>query len=104
MEIKTLTTEFLLILGGLSSALTLDTAMKVKTAQVILEELGRYRRGEYAEASRKYGKTVRNGNAPATENQKDYMKKLKISFSDDINKGDAAKLIDAELTKPKDGK
>lgn len=102
MDIKTITTEFKLIFVELNSLIPLDTAMKVESAKVILEELGRYRRGESARESRQNGHTVINSDAPATDKQKEYMRNLKITFKDDINKGEAAKLIDA-VTK-KDGK
>lgn len=76
------------------------------TARIILQEAGKDRRTAMMNQSKQNGNGTANGNgaAPASDKQKEFMRKLKISFSDNVTKGEAIKLIDAELAKPKDGK
>lgn len=104
METAQIKTEFDQIIADEMKTNGLSTEQAVDVAKTIMQEAGKFKRTEMMNHSKQNGTANGNGTAPASDKQKDFMRKLKISFSDNVTKGEAIKLIDAELTKPKDGK
>jgi len=74
------------------NGVSVDSAVQVAT--VILQEYGKYSRCPEIEADNGNG-----GDAPATDSQRNAMRNLKISFSDNISKAEASKLIESAVSK-----
>jgi len=75
-----------------------ESAVQIATA--ILHESGKFQRTQMLQGS---NQNNRNSNQPATDKQKDYMKKLGIKFSDDITKAQASDEIEKAKTEKKGG-
>ncbi|MBN1156820.1 hypothetical protein JXA85_04330 [Candidatus Woesearchaeota archaeon] len=71
------------------NGISVDSAVQVST--VMLQEFGKYNRCPETEEE--------SGEEPATESQKKALRNFKLSFSEDISKADASKLISEEIEK-----
>ena len=98
------TQEFKQILAEVKN-MDIPAESAVQVATVILQESGKDRRCEAANAARKNGnsngfsKNIKNGNEPATDKQKFALKKWHVEFSEDINKAEASALLDKVMPK-----
>lgn len=104
METAQIKTEFDQLIADEIKTHGLSIEQAVDVAKTIMQEAGKFKRTEMLSQTKQNGTANGNGAAPASDKQKEFMRKLKISFSDNITKGEAIKLIDAELAKPKDAK
>ena len=93
------TQEFKQILSEVKN-IDIPSESAVQVATVILQESGKDRRGEAANAARMNGngngfnRNYSKSNQPATDKQKDALKKWHVEFSDDITKAEASALLD----------
>ena len=107
METAQIKSEFEQILADVVKVQGLPIDSAVDVAKVILQESGKDRRtlllNQFPKTGNGSGGASDNGNTPATDSQKDFMRKLKISFGEEISKAEASKLIDEAIQK-KNGK
>lgn len=73
----------------------ITTESAVNVATIILQESGKDRRAELYNKHRFNNNGFnRNSNQPATDKQKDALRKWRVEFSDDITKAEASALLD----------
>ena len=108
METLQIKEEFESILADVMKINGLPIEQATDVAKAILTESGKDRRTAMMNQSRQNGNGISNangsngngnGNQPATEKQKEALKKWRVSFSDGISKDEASKLLDEAIAK-----
>jgi len=89
--------DFEKIFQEVSAIQSLSTTDKIQVAIAVLQELGKYNRGEAMSTARANG----NNNEQATEKQKNALSKFGVKFSDNITKSEASDLLDKVITEAK---
>ena len=94
--IQDIKTDFESAFAEVKSIQSLDADDKVMVAITILEQYGKYNRGEAMSTAKANG----NGNQvmPATDKQKNALSNFGVKFSDTITKSEASDLLDKAIT------
>ena len=88
------------ILADVMKIQGLPVEQATEVALTILRESGKYKRTEMlSQVRQSNGNSNGNGDKPATEKQKEALKKFRVSFSDNISKEEASKLLDEVIAK-----
>ena len=107
MQTQDIKEQFIQILSELRNIQGLKDESAVQVAQVILVEVGKYRRTELLRDKKSSNngyysssQSSENGSSqPATEKQKNALTRFGIDFSDDITKAEAYELLDKAFEK-----
>lgn len=99
-SIKEIKTDLTMALEEIPIIQGLNTSDRVNMAIALLQEYGKYNRGEAMSNSRTNG----NSEAPATEKQKSALYKFGIKFSEDITKAEASGLLEQAIADSKERK
>ena len=93
--IQEIKNEFEQILTDVSRIPGVASEAATQVATVILREFGKYNRTPEAKSN---SNAYNNNGQPATEKQKDALKKWHIAFSEDITKTEASRKLDEAIT------
>ena len=105
METAKIKEQFESILADVMKINGLSIEQATDVAKVILQEHGKFRRTEMlSQARQSNGNGYSNGNGsngnqPATDKQKEALKKWRVSFADSITKDEASRLLDEAIEK-----